>query len=670
HVAFTGASGDIAAEGVLLKKQTGFVKYIRFTDTALKFASGSLRTNFLLAGQQPSADGFPDQVSFRSVAVVRNIDSAPVHVTPKVQYLQNGVVQTVNLRPVALAANETRVIDFIQEQKAGKLPSDFNQGSLELIPDTKHVSIIAELFNFDANTISYVVGSSFSAHPSRATGSIWRIEGSFQTTIMIENTASEKDQVTLKLFSEGGSYTKNFGIPASGLLKINLKELQQNAVPDQDGHLLTDTSGTLSLSGALGIRSKLSFDKLIHSADASEYVGLLANPCNFVTGIGLFFTGMDDPLSFDGEIEADWTDGSQTFNSASSLSSSNSSLATINGNIVTLHPVDASSHTVNFSDEELETSCDICSSDNFFTGGSLTVPPVPTMSCTPSPVTRGQNAQCTINPGVSNGVIYSGWQFTAGNNQVMSNNSSSRWSGTIVQPGTVSANVSIGGRPATTVSANLSVSSRTGFSFNAVSAQGVANNFSGNGCTVSVPNPPAQGGDAVGKFCLAQHASFNAAQIGDGGPNNGYSYVTSITNTDGSGATSYYYTVAPDLQNTGSTFYMAQCGNYNAQTNPNGFISGANLLANTTRHESGAVQSHYQNYVVAQNINGNNVGSSAESFVELTGINAFATDVSNLLSQKSSTILGAAQVEPCSVQQNASCVFQGFINFAPYQACN
>jgi hypothetical protein len=56
-----------------------------------------------------------------------------------------------------------------------------------------------------------------------------------------------------------------------------------------------------------------------------------------------------------------------------------------------------------------------------------------------------------------------------------------------------------------------------------------------------------------------------------------------------------------DLENTNSTFYQSQCGNYNATTNPNGFISGSNLLADTTRHESGTVNAHYENYVVAQN---------------------------------------------------------------------
>src|SRR5208283_4064977 len=74
----------------------------------------------------------------------------------------------------------------------------------------------------------------------------------------------------------------------------------------------------------------------------------------------------------------------------------------------------------------------------------------------------------------------------------------------------------------------------------------------------------------------------------------------------------YYYVISPDLQNSSSTFSLAQCANYNAQTNPNGFISQPNLLANTQRHESGSVASHYAQYVAAVNVSSNNPGTVAE----------------------------------------------------------
>ncbi len=65
------------------------------------------------------------------------------------------------------------------------------------------------------------------------------LDGSFQTTIMVENTASQDDEVTLKLFSDWGTYNKILPIPAGGLLKINVKELEQE--PDQAGNVLSGT---------------------------------------------------------------------------------------------------------------------------------------------------------------------------------------------------------------------------------------------------------------------------------------------------------------------------------------------------------------------------------------------------------------------------------------------
>jgi len=158
------------------------------------------------------------------------------------------------------------------------------------------------------------------------------------------------------------------------------------------------------------------------------------------------------------------------------------------------------------------------------------------------------------------------------------------------------------------------------------------------------------------------------------GPNNGYSYVYSITNNGSSGQTTgFFYIISPDIQNSSSAFYQAQCGNYNASTKPNGFISGANLLTDVTRHESGVAQSHYQNYLTAQNVSSNNLGTVAESMTGLESQQALANSVVAALNQKVQTIKTATDVEPCgtaNVAYDASCTFQGYINFQPYQSCN
>jgi len=392
--------GAILVEGQLFNQKTGFAKNIHFMDKVLP-PTGTLRSHFLFLGRQPAEDNFPTDVLFRSVAAIRNIENAPVTVTPTVKFLRNQALQTVTLPPRLLGAGESAIIDFNEEQKAGRLPTDFTQGSLELTPDTGRTSIVAELFNFSQNG-GYVVGPSFSSYPTRSTSSIWRIDGSFQTTIMIENTAKEDDRVTLRLYSERGTYAKSFGVFAGRLLKINIRDLQQNAIPDDKGNLLLDTSGVLSLVGSHNNRSNLSYDKIIHDTNQSDYVGLPANACDFVSDIGMWIDFSPDSLPLPVMKTYYWTQSGPEDEAQGGSTSSNNGLAQIsNGggaDMVTFTPPnDGVTHTVTLNPpfpQELTTFCDACSS------GDVTVESVsvPIAGCTCQRSSRTPNGDtCTFN---------------------------------------------------------------------------------------------------------------------------------------------------------------------------------------------------------------------------------------------------------------------------------
>lgn len=290
----------------------------------------------------------------------------------------------------------------------------------------------------------------------------------------------------------------------------------------------------------------------------------------------------------------------------------------------------------------------------------------------PSSVTRGGSATFTIQNASSNAQI-SNWQFSDVTNTVTrtTGTGNTTWSGIMVKSGTVSVTVTKGGQTFP-LSKSITVNARTGFAFSAVSTSKVANGSSnGDGGTISVPNPPVANQE-IGRFYLRQGLNYKTASIADGGPNENFKYVTSVSpTTSGGGTTAYLYVIAPDLENTSSTFYVKQCGNYNAQTNPNGFISGANLLAGTVRHESGATNSHYQNYVTAQNSAANNLGVVGETQTGAPSVSfsTFTNDVGTTLGAKISAISQAAQVEPCAVNYSATCVLQGYVNYSPYQSC-
>lgn len=402
HIEYDEYAGDILVEGQLFNKRTGFAKNIHFVDKALKYPTSTLRTHFLLLGPQSADDGFPGGMSFRSVAALRNLDSAPVQVTPTIRFSNGGSVQTITLPPIALAVGESRLLNLTAEQNAGRIPADLHQASLELIPDDNQSRIVGELFNFSASTGGYVVGPSFSSYPTRGTASIWRTDGSFQTTVIIENTASQDDKVTLKVFSEAGSYSKTFPISAGGLLKINVKQLQQAAVPDDNGHLLAGDNGVLAIAGGHNGLSKLSFDKIVHSGDEADYVGLPPNPCDFVTGISMFLdlSGGENPFPL--MTTWDWSQAGSVDQASSGASASPSSLvqlSNVNGaDMATISFGPGSEgQTLDFSGPTLTaTDCEACSAGDFFPQTTTQVPPFAQISnVTVSPSTIGTTSSPT-----------------------------------------------------------------------------------------------------------------------------------------------------------------------------------------------------------------------------------------------------------------------------------
>jgi len=307
----------------------------------------------------------------------------------------------------------------------------------------------------------------------------------------------------------------------------------------------------------------------------------------------------------------------------------------------------------------------MCPTHGFTPSGTVNVAK---LSCTPTSVARGGSVTCSVS-GAPTGATFSGWKFTDSNsNTVTSSQTNSSWPGTMVMGGTVSVQVSASGSNPTTLTASVTVTARTNFAFTAVSPTLEPNNSSpSSSCTLSVPSPPVAGG-LLGQTCLNVALSVNDAVVNDSGPNQGYHYVTSVSSSYQGTPTAYYYVISPDLSNTSSAFYQAQTGTYNAQTNPNGYISGANLLSDTIRHESGTLNSHYQNYVTVQNNPTNNLGvvAEAETGPPSQSTPDFEAKMNSDFTTATNSIKAGTNAEPCGssyVGYDATCTFQGYVNF-------
>ena len=157
-----------------------------------------------------------------------------------------------------------------------------------------------------------------------------------------------------------------------------------------------------------------------------------------------------------------------------------------------------------------------------------------------------------------------------------------------------------------------------------------------------------------------------------GGPNSGYWYVSSATNSNGSLLTTFQWERVPDLDNTSSTFYQKQTGTYNATTNPGGCISGSNLAGSAQRHEIGSVQGHWGFYNDAQNSQSDNLGVVAEGQVGSPSVSQgqFQTSVNNALTSAAQAIQNATEVEPYPVNYDQYDMLLGWTNFPPaYNSC-
>lgn len=293
----------------------------------------------------------------------------------------------------------------------------------------------------------------------------------------------------------------------------------------------------------------------------------------------------------------------------------------------------------------------------------------------PNSVTRGASANFTIG-NLCNTAQVRDWSFSDGTNTVNRGSSSATsWSGTMVTSGTVRVTVQQGGRTHS-LSKSITVNARNNFAFTAVTPAQVTNNFNcqENG-TLSVPVPPVNGG-RLGMTCLIQRASWNDTTITDNGPNHNFKYVTAASNSDPNQtahpSTAVYFLIHPDLENTASDFFKAQCGNYDPVTNT-GFISGPQLLANTRNHEMGSVRGHYKQYVDTQNKPENNIGVGMEAMVggPSTPLADFRQSIIAETNRRRNTIEQAFAVEDCNGQVNRDeqCTYHGHINFAPYAPC-
>ncbi|MCI0389379.1 MAG: hypothetical protein MOB07_11545 [Acidobacteria bacterium] len=677
-----GAPGALITTGFALNEKTGFSCGINFVDPAT-VKSSRLAGARLRFGKANDKEGFPSGATFRAPLVIANVSDVPTDARISVEYTVESGHNRVDLEPIMLAAREIKEIDLTREMEWRGVSGPVDNAGVDIIYSGAAGSVIGRLASVDASgdfCFEVPIKDPLSG-VNRVGGSYpWRLDQGYTSILHLKNTIGETVYAMVQLRYAGGTYhLERIKLEPYQTVAVDIKQLRDAQQKDIRGGIMPK-----DLIGGKVVWFEEKIGSLIGRAEVTRLNAGVASsfscggycPCPPNYGSSEFIPySLLGPAGQYGnftllEMRSDPCDntyGPYDRTNDALWSSSNPSVASIAGQGLVfcaaggVCTITARFTAIRYEPQEgcLEEYFDVTPS-----GQAI----VPVLSG-PSSVTRGTPAGFTVENVQAS--MVSEWRFSDGTSTVNGPNGTLSWLGVMVTSGTISVKVT--SDQSTTLMMNVTVNARANFAFAAAAAAEVSNGFNCAGSTITLPTPPTPQ-SKLGEFCLIQAFTFNTNTI-SGGPNMGYLYVTSASNSSGSTATTYSYVINPDLKNTGSAFYQAQCGNYHAQNNPNGFISGATLLSNTTHHEAGATQnSHYFNYKTAQDNSSNNLGVAAEMQVAPPGTapNTFINNVTTILTNKRSTVLTAAQVEPCGVSDvrlDASCTFRGNINYPPYQAC-
>jgi hypothetical protein len=614
------------------------------------------RAPMLALSQPDPALGFPAGTALQPQVFVRNTSGQTY--TAHVYFnwrsdTASGKTAPINL---PLRPNATQLVDVAALQAQKIIPPDAHWAAVILSAPVQPDDLMAVAASYD-QTGRYGAQTPFSDQlASHWEAGKWEVDSAHDSLVTIGNGGSQPTRAGLTiLYNHGsGQYRIEQALAPDEQVLVDFGKLIRSQIPDKDGHTLPSdlTSGTYRLrdlnDSAAGTvyEGKVIVDKTYGHAAYGCMI------CCGATGALFEYNPLGVPVGsstnqqvqsgdscgggtqiITGDFPTWWTD--------------NTKIATANGNKITGVAVGTTMHHATskpmyFGLREYAPSCPFVQET---TGGNANVGNV---SCSPSSVTRGGTTTCTATG--PSGSTFSNWKFVDGaGNPVNGTGTSNKWSGVMVTGGTVSVTVTSSGGTSTP-SASITVNNRTNFAFTAVNPTeaGGSSITCYGGANTTLPSPPVSG-SYEGGSCPDLAFSFQtSAAISDNGPNNGYQYVTSVSDSSGGQPTQFQYIVVTDLLSP-TTFYNAQCGNYSSN-NSAGFIAGSQLKQNVFDHEQGSVFSHWTEYRDAQNNSNNNIGTVLEAMTAPpnTSQSTFKNNLTSAGQTAINNILTAVANEPCN----------------------
>lgn len=698
RIVHNGVPGAVVAYGMLSDATAGFSTHSSFVDPDT-IQSQSLIATHVMVGA-PDVDGFAAGTSFNAVVRLRNISGTSIDVTPVVTYRQSGNApgQTVTLPDRTISGNQLDVLDLNAELAAVAAPGPYRGASVRFDYTGETHALMAQVTSMDATT-----NHSFEApfkdpgvSMNRYGGSYpWKLDGDYHSVVHLRNTTNVSTTVTVQLDYDGGSFTYELlTLDPQQQLDVDLKNVRDQQIKDGIERALPPnvTSGRLTWfehgdQAVIGRMEIYSVSAGVSSSFSCGYPccpgstrSVNVNPqifqleVNGIQDLVLLETrtsNCGDPTSygpFNITASGTWT----------VIDSNVGNVAPINRKKMKLtgKGVGTSFLKVEYpSGEWIPLACHFIS---YLDEISVPVEIGPTLEGDFA-ITRADPATFRVNLGATHptGSVSYNWTYVDDNGYVVTRDPgdlSGTWSGQMIRSGIVSVQVRIGSLLYLPTPHPIAVIPRQGWMFSPVPAQKQPNGYT---TLLAIPATPTTGPGnqkaTLGKSHLFLWDSPTYGLVGSG-PNAGYRYIVNAFDFgifDGTaGATFYYWTIAADYENSSSTFFNKQCGNYNETTHV-GIDSIATQINAITVHESGVANSHYAIYLQINNDPGLNIKAKYEGLVGAPNVseNGFKAYVTNQINAARSAFYLAFGHEPCVNDGDVrlpGCLRKIVVNTAPY----
>ena len=250
------APGNVAAVGLISKKQTGFSTTMRFIDRTSQKTTILHGASLLIGKPSPDA-GFSATTQFTPHVVVRNNTAQSNQITARVRYTISGQPNQINLSPLTLTPNEVRELNLTAAVNAvGSNIVDDSGIEIEHSGSPGAVMAYAASIDQTGSAVFDVPIKDPKAESFKGGSYPWNISGGNRSVLHVKNVDApgdgQKREFMAKLYFDGGEYNIALQrMDAGQTVDVDIKKLRDDQVKDVLGNVipLNVTGGQLAWYG-------------------------------------------------------------------------------------------------------------------------------------------------------------------------------------------------------------------------------------------------------------------------------------------------------------------------------------------------------------------------------------------------------------------------------------